>query len=226
MSARLSVMGLYDYDPTIFDLMVLPEGIEKEILINEIFLESFDLECVYPNPDFLKILIGNWSKANIYNWEELYKTLMYDYNPIYNRFYESTETETRDLANTVNQTDGHKLDRVGKDGRITQDSTKNENIDSVNAYNDGNWVKREKNDFDGKRVGQDTLNYNMNDSYKGDLDRQGTDTGTITKTSKGGGNIGVTTTQKLIKEQREIVKFNLYKYITNEFIKVFCIQIY
>ena len=224
--ARLSVMGLYDYDPTIFDLMVLPDGIEKSVLINEIFLESFDLECVYPNPDFLKILIGNWSKANIYNWEELYKTLMYDYNPIYNRFYESTETETRDLANTVNQTDGHKLDRVGKDGRVTQDKNVNENINSVNAYNDGNWVKREKDDYNGTRVGQDTLNYNLNDSYNGDLDRKGTDTGTITRHNKGGGNIGVTTTQSMIREQREIVKFNLYKYITNEFIKVFCIQIY
>ena len=224
--ARLSVMGLYDYDPTIFDLMVLPDGIEKTVLINEIFLESFDLECVYPNPDFLKILIGNWSKANIYNWEELYKTLMYDYNPIYNRFYESTETETRDLANTVNQSDGHKLDRVGKDGRVMQNAQTNSSTNSVNAYNDGNWVKREKDDFIGAQIGQDTLNYNVNDSYEGDLDRKGTDTGTITKHSKGGGNIGVTTTQKLIKEQREIVKFNLYKYITNEFIKVFCIQIY
>lgn len=219
-------MGLYDYDNTIFDLMEVPEGIDKLVLINRIFLESFDMECAYPDPDFLKILIGNWSKSNIYNWTELYKTLMYDYNPIYNRFYESTETETRDLYNTMKQNDAHTLDRKGDDTKLGYDVTSNETIDSVNAYNDGTWVNRDKSNSKTNSNSTDKDNYTMNDKYNGDTDRSGTDSGTIVRHNKGGGNIGVTTTQKLIKEQREIVKFNLYKYITNEFIKVFCIQIY
>ena len=40
------------------------------------------------------------------------------------------------------------------------------------------------------------------------------------------GNIGVTTTQKLIHEQREVDKFNLYDIITDEFKMRFCILVY
>ena len=40
------------------------------------------------------------------------------------------------------------------------------------------------------------------------------------------GNIGVTTTQKLIREQRDIDQFNLYDYIIEEFKMRFCILVY
>ena len=40
------------------------------------------------------------------------------------------------------------------------------------------------------------------------------------------GNIGVTTTQKLIREQREVDKFNLYDIIIEEFKVRFCVLVY
>lgn len=40
------------------------------------------------------------------------------------------------------------------------------------------------------------------------------------------GNIGVTTTQQMITEERQVAKFNLTNYIIQEFIKRFCILIY
>ena len=40
------------------------------------------------------------------------------------------------------------------------------------------------------------------------------------------GNIGVTTTQKLIREQRDVELFNLYDIIIEDFKMRFCILIY
>lgn len=40
------------------------------------------------------------------------------------------------------------------------------------------------------------------------------------------GNIGVTTTQKMIGEQRKVVKFNMMDYIIESFIKRFCLMVY
>ena len=40
------------------------------------------------------------------------------------------------------------------------------------------------------------------------------------------GNIGVTTTQKLIREQRDIDRFNLYDIIIEDFKMRFCILVY
>ena len=49
-------------------------------------------------------------------------------------------------------------------------------------------------------------------------------TDTITRTETG--NIGITTTQQMIKEEREVSTFNIYKYIADDFKKEFCVLIY
>lgn len=40
------------------------------------------------------------------------------------------------------------------------------------------------------------------------------------------GNIGITTTQQMIKEEREIADFSLYRLIIDEFKRRFCIMVY
>lgn len=56
----------------------------------------------------------------------------------------------------------------------------------------------------------------------GDLEHN-TDT---TRTRREYGNIGVTSSMQLVKEQREVVDFSVIEYITNDFKKEFCLQIY
>lgn len=53
-----------------------------------------------------------------------------------------------------------------------------------------------------------------------------TDTGTISRTRKEQGNIGITSTQQLIKEEREIAEFNIYFYIAESFKERFCLLVY
>lgn len=78
---------------------------------------------------------------------------------------------------------------------------------------------------------------NVRDILEG---RQGTRTGSTTGSSTGQsteemnesyerieqGNIGVTTTQAMIDEQREIVKMNMYREITESFKQRFCLLVY
>lgn len=40
------------------------------------------------------------------------------------------------------------------------------------------------------------------------------------------GNIGITSSQQLIREQRDVVQFNIYEYITNSFKRRFCLLVY
>lgn len=53
-----------------------------------------------------------------------------------------------------------------------------------------------------------------------------TDTGTVTRVRKEQGNIGITTTQQMIKEEREISDFSLMNLIMWECIQKFCIMVY
>ena len=53
-TAKLTLRGLYNYDSSIFDSMVLPMGIDKDIAINNILFRASDFEVLYADPDFLK----------------------------------------------------------------------------------------------------------------------------------------------------------------------------
>ena len=48
----------------------------------------------------------------------------------------------------------------------------------------------------------------------------------VKRTARMWGNIGVTTTQQMIEEQRGVVKFNMMDHIIESFIKRFCLMLY
>lgn len=95
VSATLSITALYMYDSTLFDGLQLPEGVDKETLVDNILLDAASLEVLYPDPIFLNRAINVWSKKRLPVWTELQKTLEYEYNPIDN--YDRTETVTEGI---------------------------------------------------------------------------------------------------------------------------------
>lgn len=84
MPATLSVNGLYQYDNTLFDGMVIPPAMNKTVLINYIIMECAELEIMIPNPDTLKVLIESWSISRLHSWIRLYESTVQDYNMIEN----------------------------------------------------------------------------------------------------------------------------------------------
>lgn len=321
---------IYKWDKTIFDLMVLPAGVSKDTLVDNMLMELYELNVIYNQPDFLKMKIGIWANKNIDVWTKLYDTTQYEYNPIenYDRSEETTENETRntehsgktgsksvgkstnsnttDTSGSTNDTD--KLDgtqdstvtdtetRNATDKRTTShnnttDSTEtrnlstgqhtsgtNHNTESVAAFNNTAPVPRTYTDstnssdttgtetgtvsVDGHDNGNGTDNLVMSGTFKHDI-TDGTEygenrthtsattgkttengttdntttvdgtvedttdaTGQVTRTSRIRGNIGVTTTQQMIEAQRNVVKFNIYDYITDDFKENFCVLVY
>lgn len=97
--AILSILTLYNWDSNIFEGLTVPEGIDKDVLINNLLAECADFELIYPNPDIMKSMISLWSAKENPIWEKLRATQLFDYNPIenYNRI-ESWETETENTG--------------------------------------------------------------------------------------------------------------------------------
>lgn len=102
--AFLSVMGLYQFDQTIFDPMVLPEELDKEILVGSILDECSELECVIPDPNVFKAVINYWSRKNLQPWTKMYEAQVAEYNPLWNKDGTYRETETRDLRSSGDST--------------------------------------------------------------------------------------------------------------------------
>ena len=293
-------MGLYDYDNTIFDLMVVPEALDKDTLFSNILAETAELEVLYPNPVLFKNLLAVWSRKELDIWNRLYETTQYDYNPIEN--FNRTETGSNENSDTVRHggTNTH-TDAITQGGMDTHsDSRSNGGMDThsdtrtesgsdtkeetetlggsdtvTNETGNGKWIagfdSTESNNNDGlvksereegtatteteygKTTSRDSeVTYGKSESISGNVaygktetetgnvaygkteNRSGSETfgQTITTETEGEHSVnahginGVTTTQKLIREQREIETFNIYDIIIESFKMRFCILVY
>lgn len=222
MRAVVDMIGMYNYDNTVLDLMMVPEELDRQTLIDNLLMQSAEMELLYNNVGFLKQAIGSWSKKNIDIWNRLYETTQYEYNPIWNKDGTVTETETRNLAGTNYHTDN--LDRVDnledKETRDLDDTA----LNSVYGFNASTEAPADKVHTDYN--GTDTFGHTGRQDLDRTYDEKTSDTGTIKHEKTEQGNIGVTSTQSLIKEQRDVVAFNVMDVIIKDFIQRFCLGVY
>lgn len=89
----LSIVGMYEYDPSIFDGLDVPTYtdelghvliVDKNKVIQSILLNCAELELLYSSIDTMKLAIGIWSAAEQDTWRKLFATQKIDYNPLWN----------------------------------------------------------------------------------------------------------------------------------------------
>ena len=230
MRANLSIMGMYDYDNTILDLMQIPEGIDKDTLKENLLMEAAELELLYSNFGFLKHAIGSWSRKQLPVWEELLATTQYEYNPIWNKDGTITELITRDLKGSEDVKDNNTRTDNLTDSQTRNLAGSNSVIDSHGVYGYNSDVKAPESEDVTAQGTTDTGT--VTDTHTGTqadnriIDRDTTDTGTIKTERTEQGNIGITSTQELIEAQRRVVEFNIIDIIIKDFIDRFCLKIY
>ncbi len=128
---RLTLIGLYNYDPTLFDSLELPADYDKQTFIDSLLIEHGEKCILYSNPDFMKYSIGAWGRKWALELERIAQALKAEYDPIYNydRFEEYTDTEGRTLNSKTNS--GH----TAKDTPDYSDTQTNNNTDkTTNAF--------------------------------------------------------------------------------------------
>jgi len=191
-------MGLYQFDSSIFNVMALPDGVDRDIVTAQLLTECAELEIMLPDPDVFKTSLKYWSQSQLPIWTKLYESTQFEYNPIWNK--DGTITETRELDKTDTET------------RNLASSANTTTTGRVAGYNSNTLQTQDQAEAHGT----------------------GTDTGTVTDvtdhnetiTRTETGNIGVTSTQSLIKEQRDVVQFDIYKYIVQSFKSMYCLGVY
>lgn len=199
MQATLSVLGLYNWDSSIFDGFSLPDTVDAETLRNLIFSETAELEVLYSDPSIFNMVLRSWSKSRLGDWKRIESALNAEYNPIEN--YDRTETHsdvyTRNLAEKVTNTSTETHAENGKKA----------------AFNDDALV-----DTDSSTGNSDT-NDNNSSEYTGGDNRN--------INIRAHGNIGVTTNQQMIEAEIAMRNnHNLYNIILNDFVNKFCLGVY
>ena len=234
MEATLSILGLYNYQPAIFDSLTIPTSVDRETLIDNIIMEAAELELLCPNADILGRLIGNWSKTRLAAWNRMIGALDAEYNPIENsdRYEDHLEDYTRDLKESDNYTrdlkenDNYTRNLTDSGNNSSSGSTEN----SRTGYNSGDLQVTDSSSSEDHS--NDTRSYtgsdDRNKGYTGGDDRNKGYTGGDTRHTviHTHGNIGVTTNQDMVEAELKLRQYDIYKLITNEFIDTFCIGVY
>ena len=108
MTSTLSLLGLYNYDTSLFENMNYPEGFEaqdKTDFVDNLLMELAELEVIYSSPDFMKMAIGKWSSKELPTWERIYRVANIEYNPLENYDRQETESEVTDGTRQHSGTD-------------------------------------------------------------------------------------------------------------------------
>lgn len=157
MQARLSIMGLYLYDNTIFDGFTVPTidktlytddteihnklVFNKDVFLDKLLFECADMSCIYTNPDTVKRMIAVWSQFYNYNWTKLMTTAALKYNPIWNVDAnirnEDTDSQTGENTNSTTTTKTKTTTNSGTDttnyGKVTTGKETNTG-DDITTY--------------------------------------------------------------------------------------------
>lgn len=89
-TAKATLIGLYNFDNSIFDKLVLPDGIDKDLFISTLLLKSGEFEVLYFDPQFLQNAIGVWGSKWFRTFSEWLRGTQATWNPIHN--YDRTES--------------------------------------------------------------------------------------------------------------------------------------
>lgn len=228
MSALLSLSGMVNYRPDLFDLMVLPHApdadelgvtgqqvraawtINKQDFVDFLCLQTRGMCLAVPDANWLKQAIGTWSEAHLPEWQRLFDTLFYKYNPLWNKDATLTEDYT-DTYGKTNTDSGW----VHSNGNSTSTGYTHGYNDGVVDPTDGKtWTHADKTKNESMNQGSQNMSHATT----------GSDSRARTVTEKG--NIGVTMVQDMIEKERELAKFSIEEYLADEFKKNFCLLVW
>ena len=207
-NATLTLLGLYQYgkrkDVDLFDSMSLPEGLNKDIVKNNILMECGMYEVLYPDFEFMQQAISLWSVKWQRTFEKWIEVQEVDYEPLdnYDRkesWSDSTSTSTSESSSTS-----------ASDSTSESSSTNN----NISAFNSDVQRPDTSAAMSGNTAGQSTAD-SVSDATHEEFSRHD---------GRVHGNIGVMTTQAIYREQWALVKdLNIYDQVMILFAREFTI---
>lgn len=225
------IRALLDWDGSLFDNMVVPEGVDAEEVVDHIIYKYGDAPLFSPDPEILKYYIAKWSTRRLPLWERYAAAISAEYNPLEN--YDRTETRTENkegafkrIGSTTTSDEGTvtKAD-TGTVGEAGTDTT----TDQRAADNATGWSDYDKSSLQRNNTVTNNLT-NLETRDLSGLSRQNVNdehSEDTTTSSRIHGNIGVTTSQQMLTSELDLIpRLDLIDYIADDWHSEFNLMIY
>ena len=221
MHATLSFNGLLIGYPSLFDGLQVPSTVSKEEVVNNLLLDTYDLEVMISSGPVMARALEMYSKAMLPSWTRLAKALAVEYNPL------NTDDKTRNLSHTGSEDGTRTPDtKTVRTGDLVSEGTNNGSDSTtreVTGYDSAQLQVAEKNTTElgtGNRVhssGTDTTTNTGSESTTSK--KQYTDT----ESTKGRAGRSA---QSLVVEELDLAKQNAVIQIVNDIKQNFCLLVY
>lgn len=206
----VTLLNLMQEDPELLSNITLPEGVDRDTLVNQILFEGCTLFPIYQDPKLFKSMAEHYFRMREQIHAELFKTLAYDYEPLEN--YDRIEDRTHSGNENINR--NLATEETAGTGTTSGGTTEQK----VSAYNEDGYQPQ--------NFSESSSTMNSNTDSEGSEDETTDRRHSDTEHARIHGNIGVTTSQQMLEAQRNVVKFSLYEFIASHFLKTFMIGIY
>lgn len=227
MLSKITLIGMHNYTKgAIWDNIMLPAGIDKDVLCNEILKQCGEFPLIYPDDEFLKAQIQMFFKKWYHNFERWYAAYTEEYNALYNVDVTSNITE-----HGINE------EESATEGSVT--STNSRNGSGTSSGNNSGSENRSKAAYDASTLqptegtstsGTTSLSSSETASESGSTSSSESMTAsqehTITTDERKYGNQGMTMSQEMLLAEFNAWRFNLYSQIADIFASEFCVCIY
>lgn len=227
MLSKLTLIGMHNYTKgAIWDDIMLPAGIDKDVLCNEILKQCGEFPLIYPDDEFLKAQIQMFFKKWYHNFERWYAVYTEEYNALYNVDVTSNITE-------------HGINEEESASSGNAATTSSRNGSGTSSGNNSGSENRSKAAYDASTLqptegtstsGTTSLSSSETASESGSSSSSESMTAsqehTITTDERKYGNQGVTMSQEMLLAEFNAWRFNLYSQIADIFASEFCVCIY
>lgn len=205
-SAKMTLIGMniffLNMQDDLFKNLSLPEGLTKQTLTDNILLRGGEFEVLYANPSAMQSMIGIWSNKMQDTFNRWVSALAIDYAPLEN--YDRHENWNDHTEGTGSS------DSTGSVTTTTSDTSEL----TKSAYNESGYSPYEKTTNSG------TLGSSTTDGTDTEMENDSAHVGRIH------GNIGITSSQELLRSELELGYWNVYEKITELFLQEFTIPVY
>ena len=226
-SAKITLIGLYRWlnaeNIDLFDAFKsLPEGIDKETLVNLILTEGGEFEPLYADANMMKGQIELFVSQHMRTFTKWVKALAIEYNPLEN--YDRMEDWTDVNHNIESSTGNIKNNSNGNSSsNSTGNNTDNTN-NTVSAFDDNSMSPHDSSITSSNSSVNSSANSSASSSSNSITN--GSSDGNSTHTGRTHGNIGVTTSQQMLQSELDIARFNIYQHICDLFIDELLLAVY
>jgi len=167
MLSKLTMIGLHEYsDGHLWDNVVLPEGMDTSIFINECLRQGGEFPVLYADLDFMKMQIGEFCKKWYHNFDRWWKAYQFEYEALFNLDVKSTRKEIGNNSGEVHSSGGSNdtatLQKAAYDSNSFQNTQQtvtggNNHVDSSNTANHDITIEEVRQGNQGVTMSQEML---------------------------------------------------------------------